>query len=248
MLLVSIVCAAYNCAKYLPDAIQSVQNQTISDWELLIIDDCSTDGTLELAQNYADKDDRIKVWKNDSNWGPAKTRNRGIESAKGSYLTFLDADDLWKDNFLHKSIEFLEEKDCVFCFASYHRVDENLKPLYNPFIVPTIVNHKELLKGCPIPCLTAFIDIGTIGKYYMPDIKKRQDYGLWLKILKDVDYAYGIKEPLATYRIRKNSVSRNKFKAMYYVWKLFREVEEINFFKSLYFISIYGYNGLKKYM
>src|SRR5690606_24402231 len=132
-------------------------------------------------------------------------RNVGIKVASGSYLTFLDADDLWDSNFLEKSLGFLESNQLTFVFSSYRRVDENLNKLYENFIVPDKVSYNSLLKTCPISCLTAFMKISVIGKYYMPNISKRQDYGLWLAILKDIDYAYGIKEPLATYRIRKGS-------------------------------------------
>ena len=122
-----------------------------------------------------------------------------------------------------------------------------MRPLYNDFLVPVKVNYNSLLKTCPISCLTAVIDIGVVGKFYMPDIPKRQDYGLWLSILKKLDYAYGIRQPLAIYRIRKNSVSRNKYKAMLYVWKVYRDFENINMLYSAYLIVNYVINGLIKY-
>ena len=245
--MVSIICAAYNCAKYLPKTIESVQTQVYQNWELIVVNDCSTDSTLEVAEAYAEKDKRVKVISNPENVGPAKTRNNGIKAAEGKYLAFLDGDDFWEPDFISTSIDFLKSEGQVFCFASYYRVDEVLDPLYEPFIVPEKVNYESILRTCPISCLTAFIDIEQTGKYYMPDIEKRQDYGLWLNILKDVDFAYGIKKPLATYRIRKGSVSRNKWKAMYYVWKVYRDVEKINLFKSMYLLGVYALNGVKKY-
>ncbi|WP_417602168.1 glycosyltransferase family 2 protein [Owenweeksia hongkongensis] len=244
---VSIVCAAYNCAAYLPKTIESVINQAYPDWELLIVNDCSTDNTAEVAESYAQADNRIKLLNNIKNVGPAKTRNNGIEAAQGKYLAFLDGDDFWEPDFISTSMNFLKNKKEVFCFSSYYRVDEDLNPLYDPFIVPEKVNYESILRTCPISCLTAFIDIEQTGKYYMPNIEKRQDYGLWLNILKDVNFAYGIEKPLATYRIRKGSVSRNKWKAMYYVWKVYRDVEKINLFKSMYLLVVYALNGMKKY-
>jgi glycosyltransferase involved in cell wall biosynthesis len=244
---VSIICASYNSACYLSTTINSIINQYYKDWELIIIDDCSVDNTYEIASKFADTDSRIRILSNNKNKGPAKTRNKGIREAKGKYLTFIDSDDLWEKDFISKSISFLQENNYSFCFSSYYRVDEGLDPLYTPFIVPKKVSYNDLLKTCPISCLTAFIDIGKIGKYYMPDLKQRQDYGLWLNILKDVDFAYGIKKKLATYRIRKGSVSRNKFEAMKYVWKLYREEEGLNIVRSIYLIVIYSFNGLKKY-
>ncbi|AEV34265.1 glycosyl transferase [Owenweeksia hongkongensis DSM 17368] len=244
---VSIVCAAYNCAGYLPKTIESVINQAYPDWELLIVNDCSTDNTAEVTESYAQADDRIKLLNNIKNVGPAKTRNNGIEAAQGKYLAFLDGDDFWEPDFISTSRDYLKRTGEVFCFSSYYRVDEDLNPLYDPFIVPEKVNYESILRTCPISCLTAFIDIEQIGKYYMPNIEKRQDYGLWLNILKDVNFAYGIEKPLATYRIRKGSVSRNKWKAMYYVWKVYRDVEKINLFKSMYLLVVYALNGMKKY-
>jgi glycosyltransferase involved in cell wall biosynthesis len=247
MATVSIICAAYNCADYLPDAINSVISQDYENWELIIINDCSTDNTLEVANEFTNRDSRIRVQSNRINQGPAKTRNKGIENATGDYLTFLDGDDFWEKEFISSSINFLRENNYSFCFASYYRVDQHLEPILDPFIVPEKVSYNDLLKTCPISCLTAFMDIDKIGKYYMPDIEKRQDYGLWLKILKDVEYAYGLKKILATYRIREGSVSRNKYYAILYVWKLFREVEKLPFLKSLYLTFIYAYNGYRKY-
>ena len=244
---VSIITPVYNSAKFIKTTIDSVLAQSYTDWEMILIDDGSSDCSIEIIENYISKDCRIKLLKNDKNSGPAISRNKGIEVAQGKYLTFLDADDIWLPEFLSTSINFMVENNYKFVFSSYRRVDENLNPLYNDFIVPTVVSYKNLLKTCPISCLTAFIDISSIGKYYMPAIAKRQDYGLWLSILKNIDYAYGIKEPLAIYRIRKGSVSRNKFKAMLYVWRVYRKVEKLNFFYSLYLLTCYAYNGFKKY-
>lgn len=245
--MISIITAAYNCAAYIADTIRSVQNQTVSDWEMIIVDDNSTDDTLSIIKAEAAADSRIKYLVNDSNLGPAKTRNRGIELASGKYLAFLDGDDLWLPGFIEVSLSFMEKHGYTFVFSSYQRVDEELHPLYTDFIVPEKVNYYSLLKTCPISCLTAVIDIEKTGKFYMPDIAKRQDYGLWLSILKKIDYAYGIAQPLAIYRIRKNSVSRNKYKAMLYVWKVYRDVEKLNPVHSAWLMVNYVINGLRKY-
>jgi teichuronic acid biosynthesis glycosyltransferase TuaG len=245
--MISVITAAYNCAAYIEQTIKSVQNQTLPDWEMIIIDDNSTDNTLQIIKEKASADARIKYLINDTNLGPAKTRNKGIELARGRYLAFLDGDDLWEENFIEVSLDFMIINGYPFVFSSYKRVDELLQPLYTDFIVPAKVNYHSLLKTCPISCLTAVIDIESTGKFYMPDIPKRQDYGLWLSILKKIDHAHGIKQPLAVYRIRKNSVSRNKYKAMFYVWKVYRDVEHINIFYSAYLMVNYIINGLKKY-
>ncbi|RYD88715.1 MAG: glycosyltransferase family 2 protein [Sphingobacteriales bacterium] len=245
--MVSVITAAYNCAAFIEQTISSVQAQTYPDWEMIIIDDKSTDDTVLIIKTLAATDSRIKLLRNTENMGPAKTRNRGIEIARGRYLTFLDGDDIWLPDFLAISVSYMKKHHHAFVFSSYRRLDENLQPLYKDFIVPKKVSYNGLLKTCPISCLTAMMDVEKIGKHYMPDIPKRQDYGLWLSILKITGHAYGIKQPLAIYRIRKNSVSRNKYEAMLYVWKVYREVEKLNMLYSAYLIVNYSVNGLIKY-
>lgn len=245
--MVSIITAAYNCAPYIEQTIRSVQQQSNDNWEMIIIDDCSTDNTLAIVMAEAAKDNRIKYLANSQNCGPAKSRNRGIEAAAGKYLAFLDGDDLWLPEFIETSLACMKQHDYAFVFSSYKRFDEELNPLYSDFIVPAKVSYQSLLKTCPISCLTAFIDIEKTGKFYMPDIAKRQDYGLWLSILKKIKYAYGIQQPLAIYRIRKNSVSRNKYQAMMYVWKVYRDVERINVLHASFLMVNYTINGLIKY-
>ncbi|TCC96820.1 glycosyltransferase family 2 protein [Pedobacter psychroterrae] len=245
--MISIISATYNCSAFIEQTIMSVQQQTYPDWEMIIIDDSSTDNTLDFIKAASLADTRIKYLVNDENMGPAKTRNRGIEMATGNYMAFLDGDDLWLPEFLAVSLDFMEKNNYRFIFSSYRRVDVELNPLYEDFIVPKKVSYHSLLKTCPISCLTAVINIGVTGKFYMPDIAKRQDYGLWLSILRKVDFAYGIQQPLAIYRMRKNSISRNKYKAMLYVWKVYRDLEKLDPLYSSYLMVNYVINGLKKY-
>jgi len=246
-MLVSIIMPLYNSSRYLAESIQSVLGQTYKNWELIIVDDCSTDGSYELVLECAKKDSRIKVFKLDRNSGPAVSRNCGIRHANGRFMTFLDSDDVWLPEFLKTSLDLMSEKKIEFCFASYHRCDENLNPLLSDFIVPEKVSYKDILKTNPISCLTAIYDISRMGKLFMPNIIKRQDYGLWLKILKQTVFAYGIKKPLAIYRIRKQSVSRNKVKASIYQWRTYRDVEHISLVKSIYYFIHYAYYGFIKY-
>ncbi|MGB0377090.1 MAG: glycosyltransferase family 2 protein [Flavobacteriaceae bacterium] len=244
--LVSIIMPSYNSSLYIDEAVQSVINQSYQDWELIVIDDCSKDNSVEIIQAYLQKDSRIILLSQSENGGPAKSRNIGIQKAEGRYITFLDSDDFWEPDFLQTSLQYLNDRQIEFCFASYHRITEQGQYI-DFFKVPDKVNYYDLLKTCPIPCLTAIYDTSRVGKHFMPPLKKRQDYGLWLSLAKEIDYMYGIEKPLATYRIRKNSVSRNKFKTAYYQWKIYREVEKINFFKSVYYIIHYTFNGILKY-
>ena len=243
--LVSIVTPSYNSEKFIAETIASVQKQTVTDWELLIIDDASSDATVAEIKRLQAEDLRIKCFSLKENKGPAHARNLGIQKARGKYLTFLDADDLWFPEFLERSST--EAKMHPFVFASYKRLDENLEPYLSDFIVPKKVSYTDILKSNSISCLTAFLDIEILGKKYMPLIKKRQDMGLWLQYLKKTDYAFGIQEPLAIYRIRRDSLSRNKAGLIKYQWKFYREVEQLSVFASAYYLTCWAYRGFVKY-
>jgi glycosyltransferase involved in cell wall biosynthesis len=244
--LVSIITPSYKSEKFISQTIESVINQTYKSWEMIIIDDCSPDNSNEIIESYYKKDKRIKLLKLKKNSGPAIARNRGIQEAKGRYIAFLDADDLWKHDKLEKQLIFMFENNLAFTYSSYDLIDEKGRFL-GTFKTKETISYKSMLKTCSVGCLTAIYDTNVLGKIYMPNIIKRQDYGLWLKILKIVGETKGIKEPLAFYRIRKNSVSSNKIKAAKYQWKIYRDVENLNLFKSFYYFIHYAYYGLKKY-
>ena len=211
------------------------------------MDDCSKDRTVEFIQGHAMKDQRIHLLLMDCNGGPAQARNKGINFASGKYMTFLDADDLWFPEFIVTSITNIINHQVYFVFSSYRRSNEVLEFVYSDFIVPQNVTYTDILKTNSISCLTAFIDIEKLGKKMMPDIFKRQDMGLWLQYLKEIPFAYGIQEPLAVYRIRKNSLSRKKSKLLKYQWQFYREVEQLSMIKSLYYMINWMYYGFIKY-
>lgn len=243
--LISIVTPCYNSAAYIEATVNSILNQSITDWELLLVDDGSSDDTVQIITQLAASDNRITFFQQPQNLGPAAARNRGIEQAKGSYLTFIDADDLWFPEFLERSLEAAQTH--AFVFSSYQRLDENLQPYLSDFIVPEKVNYTDILKSNSISCLTAFVDIAKLGKKYMPLIKKRQDMGLWLQYLEQIPYAYGIQEPHAIYRIRKGSLSRNKASLLKYQWQFYREFAKLSPLKSAYYMACWAYNGFVKY-
>ena len=244
--LVSIITPNFNAVKFISQTINSVLNQTYENWEMLIVDDCSSDNSVEIIEKFASEDSRIKLFKLTQNSGPAICRNKGIEMARGSFITFIDADDLWKPEFLKASIQ-QEKKSFGFVFASYHCYNENLEPIFKDFIVPKKVTYHDILKQNSISCLTAFINIEKLGKFKMPNVMYRQDMGLWLRYLKTIDYAIGIEKPLAIYRIREKSHSRNKFKLLKHQWFFYRNVEGISFLKTCYYFSYWMYRGFKKY-
>ncbi|MFN3554385.1 MAG: glycosyltransferase family 2 protein [Bacteroidales bacterium] len=243
--LVSIITPLHNSAQYIAETIDSVMAQTYTHWELIIVDDCSEDNSFEIAQDYARKDARIKLLRLTQNSGAAVARNTAIEKAEGRFIAFLDSDDQWKPQKLEKQLSFMIANNHAFAFTAYEKMDEKGKPA-GSIDVPLSVSYKDLLRTCSIGCLTVIYDTHLLGKVFMPLIEKRQDYGLWLKILKTIPKAYGMQEKLALYRVRSNSLSGNKINAARYQWKVYREVEKLNLFKSSYYFTNYFLHGFIK--
>ena len=244
--LVSIITPSYKSEKFIAATIKSVLSQTYTDWEMIIVDDVSPDTSNKVIDTYIQKDNRIKLIQLEQNSGPAIARNTAIETAKGRYIAFLDADDLWLPDKLEKQIDFMSKKNLSFTYCSYRLIDEYGNPL-GVFQTKKRITYEGMLKTCSIGCLTAIYDTHILGKRYMPDILKRQDYGLWLQLLKEINSTQGIMEPLAVYRILDHSVSSNKFISAQYQWKIYREVEKLNIWKSLYYFVFYTINGIMKY-
>ncbi|WP_445711768.1 glycosyltransferase family 2 protein [Flavobacterium sp.] len=245
--LVSIITPTFNSANFIEETIKSVQSQTYTDWEMIIVDDGSTDTTARIIELLSKTDNRIHFYKLEKNSGPAVARNMGIEKAKGKFMTFIDADDIWFPDFIKKSIDVIKQTNIPFVFSSYKRANEKLEFVYSDFIVPNKVTYTDILKSNSISCLTAFVDIKTLGKKRMPLIRKRQDMGLWLQYLKITPFAYGIQETQAIYRIRKNSLSRKKSDLIKYQWQFYREVEKLNIIQSSYYMLHWMYRGFMKY-
>ena len=245
--LVSIITPTYNSAEFIEETIESVQRQTHKNWEMLITDDCSTDQTVDLIKKFVQSDNRIKLYQLKENAGSAVARNNSIQVAKGKYHAFLDADDIWLDFHLNDSIQAIKKNQCPFVFASYKRSDEKLNFVYSDFIVPDKVDYTQILKTNSISCLTAFVDVEALGKELMPLVRKRQDMGLWLKYLKKSGYAIGIKKTHAIYRIRENSLSRDKKKLIKSQWYFYRKIEGLGLISSLYYLLCWMWLGYKKY-
>jgi teichuronic acid biosynthesis glycosyltransferase TuaG len=235
--LVSIITPSYKSEKLISQTIESVLAQTYENWEMIIVDDLSPDNSNVVIEKYCKKNSRIKLVKLKKNSGPAVARNRAIEEADGRYIAFLDADDLWHYEKLEKQIDFMKSNKYELSYTSYATMRESGELLNNIIKARSTLNYKELLKSNKIGCLSAIYDTKRIGKIYMPLIKKRQDYGLWLRILKRVDFAYGMDQILGTYRIMPNSVSSNKIGLLKYNYALFREHEKFSILKSLYYLG-----------
>lgn len=243
MSIVSIITPSHNSAPFISETIQSVLNQSFSDWELIIVDDCSTDNSVDVIQSFVERDSRIKLIQLSENSGAAVARNRAIEVAQGRYIAFLDSDDLWLPDKLKKQLAFMQTNDYPFCYAAYDKRDEHGQ-VFGHIGVPDRVSYSDLLKMCSIGCLTAMYDTEYFGKVTMPLIRKRQDLGLWLKLLKKTEYAYGLNQTLAQYRVRTDSISANKANAAKFTWRLYREVEGLNLMKASYYFSHYALRGL----
>lgn len=222
-MMVSIITPCFNVSRYLLETIRSVQSQTIQDWELLLVDDGSIDKTRQICENASRIDPRIRAFALGTNQGAGTARNYAISRARGRFIAFLDGDDLWYPHKLEVQLDLFQKLDIALTYASYDLIDQEGNDMNRRIVAPTTVQYSDLLKGCPIGCLTAVYDTRAVGKVYMPTLKKRQDWGLWLRILYDHDHAMGISDSLAALRLRDESLSANKLQATYYTWRLLRE-------------------------
>lgn len=243
MIDVSVITPLYNSSCYMRETIESVISQTFESWELLLIDDCSSDDSVAIAEMFSARDSRIKVIKLSQNSGAAVARNRGIEMARGRFIAFLDSDDLWLPDKLDTQISFMKSNSVSLSYSAYLKCNDRGE-IVGRSEIPNEVIYSDLLKVCSIGCLTAVYDTQAVGKVYMPLIRKRQDLGLWLKVLKLVESAKGIDTPLAIYRIRRDSISSNKLSAARYTWRLYRDVEALRFIPALYYFIHYAFNGV----
>jgi teichuronic acid biosynthesis glycosyltransferase TuaG len=232
----SIITPVYNAEDFLEQTLQSILEQSYTNWESILINDNSTDKSLEIAQKFVQLDSRFKIINKAESGGAAKARNAGIEDATGRFIAFLDSDDIWLPEKLAEQIAFMKSKKIDFSYTSYHFISE-AGVVTNKVVVPAQVTYKQLLKGNVVACLTAIYDTKNLGKVFMPDILKRQDFGLWLEITRRGVIGYGVQKSLAKYRLRTGSISHAKFNTMLYTWDLYRKVEGLSFVRSLKYIS-----------
>lgn len=247
-MLVSIIMPAYNAEKYITEAIESVQNQTYANWELLVLDDGSSDNTPSIILKKCEEDKRIQFYQNAVNMGVAKTRNKGVELSRGEWIAFLDSDDKWDDQKLEKQMKAVEEHcDAALFFTASSFMSENGHPLSYILQVPEKVFYKDLLKQNVISCSSVLVKKDCLKAYPMPDMKLiHEDFAVWLQILKEGNYAVGINEPLLTYRLSANSKSGNKLKAARMNWNTYRYLK-INYLLSVKYMFHYALRSLKKY-
>lgn len=234
--LVSIITPTYNCAKFIARTLDSVIAQTYQNWEMIIVDDRSSDNTREIVEEYMARDSRIKYHLLSENSGAAVARTEAMKMASGSYMAFLDSDDLWMPEKLERQIKWMNDNGYAFSCTAYEQIDEDDNPLKR--IIKTVkkTNYNRLLLDCPVGNSTVVYDVEKMGKFEVPNIRKRNDDALWLQMLKKEKYIFGMPDVLMKYRIRKNSISSNKLKVIKYHWILYREIEHLSVIRSAFHI------------
>lgn len=245
MPLVSVIMPAYNAMEFLESSVRSVLQQTFRDYELILVDDVSMDDTRDMIRKLASEDSRIRPLFLEENKGSAGARNMALQRASGRIIMFLDSDDIWLPEKMASQLAFMEEKQAPVVFSAYRRMTEGGE-LRGVVQVPLTVSYAELLCTNRIGMLTGAYDREQVGLRLLPDIRLNHDYALWLDILRDGHVAHGQPEVLAHYRVRSGSISRNKFHTARYQWRVFRELEQLSFFKSAYYFAQYTWHGFRK--
>lgn len=235
--LVSIITPTYNCAEFIEKTINSVLAQTYTNWEMIIVDDRSTDNTEEIVAKYIENDSRIKYHLLPANSGASVARTKAMELAEGEYMAFLDSDDIWLEDKLEKQLKFMSDNGYSFSCTSYEQIDEQDNLLNKTIKSIKKTNYNRLLLDCPVGNSTVMYNVEKMGKFEVPNIRKRNDDALWLAMLKKEEYIWGMPEVLMHYRIRKNSISSNKLKVIKYHWILYREIEHLSVFRSAFHIA-----------
>lgn len=246
--LISIITPIYNCEKFIEETIKCVQNQTYTNWELLVVDDCSPDNSSDIIKKYAKKDKRIKYIKLKENSGAAIARNKALEESKGRFIAYLDADDLWKPEKLEKQVNFMLDNNYAFTCTDYEKIDENGNSLNKIIKIPEKVNYNLFLRNTIIQTVGVMVDTKITGKdiIVMPNIRRRQDAATWCQLLKNGFDCYEVPENLSYYRVVSNSLSSNKFKAVKMNWYWYRKIEKLPLWKTCYCFVGYAFNAIKK--
>lgn len=234
--LVSIITPTYNCGRFIGETIESVLKQTYQNWEMIIVDDCSADNTKEVVERYMKRESRIKYYLLKENSGAAVARTKAMELATGKYMAFLDSDDLWTEDKLERQIYFMETNAYTFVCATYEQIDEESIPLNKTIKTVQKTDYNRLLLDCPVGNSSVMYNVEKLGKFQVPNIRKRNDDALWLQILKKEKYIYGMQDILMKYRVRNKSISSNKVDLIKYHWKLYREIEKLSVIRSVFHI------------
>lgn len=243
---VSIITAAYNAEQWIKDAYDSVSNQTHADWEWLVTNDSSSDSTIALLNEIAEKDSRVKVFSNLKNSGAAVSRNNSLKQCTGDFIAFLDIDDLWLPNKLKEQISFMGE-DIDFSFTGYELIDKHgtkLNRTVDSHLKGFVTYEDMLRKKATLGCSTVMLRKSSFSKVEMPLIRTGQDYALWLNLLKIGKHAHVLSSVLSLYRIVPDSISRNKFKKAKRQWEIYRGIERLDFVTAVICFGFYAYRAV----
>ena len=244
--LVSVIMPVHNAESFLDESIGSILHQTYSYWELLIVDDCSTDKSPSIIADYAEQDSRIRCFKTQAPSGsPCLPRNMGIEAAKGRFIAFLDSDDCWLPHKLEEQLPLFEKSDVGIVYSDYEKMTERGERSQRVVKAPACADYRQLLLGNVIGCLTAVYDTAKVGKVYFEN-HSHEDYILWLSILKKGYIAQNSGTVSACYRVREHSVSSNKLKALLWQWDIYVHVEKMSFLRAGYCFLHYAYKAFRK--
>lgn len=243
--LVSIITPAYNCSETIKETIESVLNQTYSNWEMLIVDDCSVDDTATIIEYYAQKDSRISLIRLKENKGSATARNTAIRLAQGRYIALLDSDDLWKPEKLEYQLEFMQSHNYAFTFTAYDVFRFSSEKKRKIFEVPYEINYHQYLQNSIIGCLTVMIDKEQISDFHM-ECGYLEDVLTWMYYLRKGFVAYGLNENLASYRVSTTSKSGKKLKNAKRYYQCLKQQEGIGFVRRIYYHIGYVYHACKK--
>lgn len=245
--LVSVITPMYNSEKFIKEMITSVIDQNYTNWELIIVDDCSSDSSCQIVDEYLKKDPRIKLIKHIENSGPAQARNTAIENSTGEFIAFLDSDDIWMKNKLNLQVNVMREKKVAISCTGYEIYSSDLTVKYGDFSVPEDIEYSDLLKLNYFSCDTVMINKRMLTDIKMTTSPMHEDYVAWLNFMKQAEKAIGINEPLAIYRLSDNSRSSNKIRGIFERFLIFKNIEHLGLFKSCYYSCIYTIKGFLKY-
>ncbi len=247
MSLVSVITPAYNASSYLADTIQSVQSQTYTDWEMIIVDDCSKDDTYSIALTFALKDSRIKVIQHQENGGVAVARNTALDAAMGEYIAFMDSDDLWMSDKLEKQIQFMEKNKLILTYTNYQIFNSDTGKIVKLIKSPKRMTYQSIFRNTGIGCLTVMVNRNMSGDFHMPLLRHTEDNCTWQTILKPGYTAYLLDEVLALYRLSDNSLTKNKTQSAKNQWAYYRNYYGFSIYRSSFYFFCYAFNAIKKH-
>ncbi|MDZ7835045.1 MAG: glycosyltransferase family 2 protein [Alkalibacterium sp.] len=241
--LISIVMPTYNAAQFIRETIDSILNQSYQNWELILVDDHSTDDTISVIKAY--EDERIFLIRLPENKGAAVARNTALEEVSGDYIAFLDSDDLWHKDKLQKQLAFMQKNNYLFTSTHYAEITETGEKTGTVIKAHDKLDYEGVLKYCPGNS-TVMYNARELRVFFIPDIKRRNDFVMWLQVVKKAKYVYGLPEVLTYYRVREGSLSKDKKKLIKYQWKVYRDIEKLPLMKSVSLLIHKIYTVLKK--